>query len=503
MGTRTVEVDQQKHFELPLLARGPVLSAMVAVVVVLTVASAGYGYHRDELYFRMLDPAWGYVDQPPLTPLLVRLFTAVVADEAWAIRIPATLATAASVLALALITRELGGGRGAQGLCAWAYAFAAFPLLMGHVMLTSTIDLLVWPAVVLLVMRALLRNQPRWWYAAGLVVGLSMYNKLLIAALLVALAVGLLVAGPRRALWSKHVLAAVLVALVIGAPNLIYQILHGWPQLGMGTALARRNADEVRVQMWPFLLLLLGPPLVPIWVAGLTALIRRPQWRPVRCLAVAFPVLLVFTFVAGSQFYYPVGILSVLFAAGCVPAAQFTSRSARWWLPVLVIGIAVNAAVSAVLGLPVLPLSILGASPVPSVSQVAADQVGWPAYVGQVAAVYHGLSAADAGRAVIITSNYGEAGAIARYGPALGLPHPYSGHNELYFAARPPDAAGTAVVVGGQIRSTAQYFKSCTTVGTLDNGVDVDNEEQDQPVTLCHGLKGSWSTIWPAFQHFG
>ena len=61
----------------------------------------------------MLRPAWGYVDQPPLTPLLARLFSAVLADAPWAIRIPATLAAAGSVLVVAALTREFGGGRGA------------------------------------------------------------------------------------------------------------------------------------------------------------------------------------------------------------------------------------------------------------------------------------------------------------------------------------------------------------------------------------------------------
>ncbi|HEV8055130.1 MAG TPA: glycosyltransferase family 39 protein [Nocardioidaceae bacterium] len=484
------------------MARAPVFSAMGAVAVLLTVVSGGYGYHRDELYFRMLEPAWGYVDQPPLTPLLVRAFSALVADDVWAIRIPATVAATASVLMVVLITRELGGGRGAQALCAWAYAFASTPLLLGHVMLTSSIDLLVWPAVTLLVMRALLRAQPGWWLGAGAVVGLSMYNKLLVAALLVAVGVGLMLVGPRRVLWSKWVWGAAALALAVGAPNLVYQATSDWPQLSMGAALSENNAAEVRVLMWPFLLLLLGPPLVPVWTAGLVALIRRAAWRPVRFLAAAFPVLLVLTFLAGSQLYYPFGLLAVLFAAGCVPVTEFLSRSSRWWRAGVAAAVAVNAVVSAVIALPLVPKSVVGDTPVPGINQLARDQVGWPTYVRQIATVYDAMPAAEARRTVIVTSNYGEAGAVARYGPELGLPKVYSGHNQLYFTARPPDQTAVAVVVGGQLQAVRGYFASCEVAGTLDNEVGVDNEEQGQPIAVCRDPSSHWDVIWPAFQHY-
>ena len=56
----------------------------------LTLVGQRYGYHRDELYFRMLPPAWGYTDQPLLTPLLARA-TMLLADEPWALRLPATV----------------------------------------------------------------------------------------------------------------------------------------------------------------------------------------------------------------------------------------------------------------------------------------------------------------------------------------------------------------------------------------------------------------------------
>jgi hypothetical protein len=485
---------------LPPLARGPVLAAMAALATVLTLSSGGYGYHRDELYFRMLRPAWGYVDQPPLTPLLVRLST-LVADSPWAVRIPATVAATASVLVLALVTRELGGGRAAQGLCAWAYAFASAPLLFGHVMLTATPDLAVWPAVVLLGMRALLRHEPAWWYAVGVVVGISTYNKLLVALLLLALGAGLALVGPRRVLWSRQLLGGAALALVLGSPNLLYQATHGWPQLTVGAALARNNAAEVRVVMWPFLALLLGPPLVPVWIAGWVALARRPEWRPVRFLAVAFPVLLLLCALAGGQVYYPFGLLAVLFAAGCVPVTDVLARVAhRWW--VLAVGVvALNAVVSAVVALPLVPLAGLGASPVPGLNQLARDQVGWPTYVRQVAAVYDALPGQDRRRTVVVTSNYGEAGALARYGPPLGLPEAYSGHNGLYDEARPPDTATVAIVVGGQLPSVRSEFASCTVMARLDNRMAVDNEEQGEPVALCRDPSAPWRSIWPRFRH--
>jgi 4-amino-4-deoxy-L-arabinose transferase-like glycosyltransferase len=476
---------------------------MAVLAVVLTATSAGYGYHRDELYFLMLPPRWGYVDQPPLAPLLARLFSHVVADQPAAIRIPATLAAVTSVLVVALVTREVGGGRAAQALSAWGYAFAAMPLITAHALLTSTLDLPVWPAVLLFVLRAQLRRQPQWWLAAGAVVGVSMYDKLLVAVLLLAVAAGVALTGPRRLLRSPWVWGAAALALVLGSPNLVYQATHGWPQLAMGRALAADNAGSVRVVMWPFLALILGPPLVPIWLAGLIALLRRPDWRPVRFLAAAFPVLLLLVFVMGSQFYYPLGLVAVLFAIGCVPTVAWARRAGTpgWRRVLLAAAVVLNGVVSIVLALPVLPVTVLGASPVPAVNQVAADTVGWPTYVRQVAHVVARLPRSDRGRAVVVTSNYGEAGAIARYGAAYSLPPVYSGHNELYYEARPPSFATVVVFVGGQLARAGTLFSSCITAGHLDNGVGVDNEEQDEPIGVCRGPRGGWAATWPALAH--
>ena len=79
-------------------------------------------------------------------------------------------------------------------------ASAAFPLIFGHVLLSASVDLVAWPLVCLFAMRAVLRADPRWWLAVGLVIGLATYNKLLIGMLIVGLAIGVLAVGPRRML---------------------------------------------------------------------------------------------------------------------------------------------------------------------------------------------------------------------------------------------------------------------------------------------------------------
>ena len=56
----------------------------------------------------MLPPAWGYTDQPLLTPLLARA-TVLLADEPWALRLPAMVfAVLSVVVVVAYLTREVG-----------------------------------------------------------------------------------------------------------------------------------------------------------------------------------------------------------------------------------------------------------------------------------------------------------------------------------------------------------------------------------------------------------
>src|SRR3954453_17230153 len=60
------------------LAIKPLAGILVGLFALLMVTGNSYGFHRDELYFMEAGhhPAWGYDDQPPLTPLIARGATA-------------------------------------------------------------------------------------------------------------------------------------------------------------------------------------------------------------------------------------------------------------------------------------------------------------------------------------------------------------------------------------------------------------------------------------------
>lgn len=482
------------------VARGPIFFAMLTVGAALTLASPTYGYHRDELYFRMLPLQWGYVDQPPLTPFIARTFSAI-ADETWALHIPATACMMVSILVVSLIARELGGGRAAQTLCAWAYGTSLLPLEFARVLLTATLDLVIWPLVILFVLRAVLRSHPQWWLAVGVVVGLSMYNKLLIAVLLLGLAGAVAWVGPRWLFVSRWVWGGAALALIIGAPNLIYQATHDWPQLVMGQALAAHNAGQVRLLTVPILLVMLGLPLVPIWGGGLIALTRTPRWRSVRFVGVALPIVLLIVFVGGTQFYYSLGLMSAILAAGCVVTADWMSNGpvsrARW----VVGGVAANAAVSLVIALPLVPAEYLRFTLVPAFNQIAQDQLGWPEYVRDVARVRGTLSSNQQAHTVVVADNYGQAGAVDRYGPEHGITEVYSAQNELYYQDRPPETADTAIIIGTPIASIQDLFVSCRVAGRLDNTIGVKNQEQNRPISICENPIGGWASVWPQMQH--
>jgi hypothetical protein len=169
----------------------------------------------------------------------------------------------------------------------------------------------------------------------------------------------------------------------------------------------------------------------------------------------------------------------------------------------VVTAVVLHVVTNAVISLPLLPVGVLARSFIPSINAGVADQIGWPTYVAQVDEAVDRALVSDPGVAVL-TSNYGEAGAMSRFSRHPQVPV-VSGLNALWDLGGPPPTTSTLVTVGPQPeRLVAEgAFERCVLVDRLSSGVDVDNEEEGVPVGVCTGRRRSWDELWPSFRHLG
>jgi hypothetical protein len=475
-----------------------------ACVAVLVAFSWGYGYHRDELYFIAIGghPAWGYVDQPPLIPLLAHAMETAFGGSLIVDRLPSALAAGGVALVTGLIARELGGRRSAQLVAAGSMAVAAVTFGSGHLAGTTIFDLLDWTLVSWLVVRAL-RDGGRSWLLVGLVAGVALEVKTLVVFLLFGLTVGLLVVGPRSVFRSRWPYLAALVAVALWLPNLVWQAANGWPQVEISKSIAAGNSGTSDTPL-EFVILQLGlisPLLLPIWVAGLVRLWRQPSLRLWRSFAVAYPLLLAVFLATGGKAYYMAGLYPVLLAAGAPAAIAWATRADRPRRPVwLAAAFGVSALVAAVLFLPVVPASDLHDTPIIDINYDAGEQVGWPEFASTIQAAYDALGPAEQAHAVFLARNYGEGGAVLRYAPSVPT---YSVHNSLWDYGPPEADVDTVIATGWDAAQLRQWFGDVRRVGTIENDAGVDNDEDGTPVYLCTGMTTSWSALWPDLRELG
>ena len=478
----------------------PVLMVAGLMIALLLAVSGQYGFHGDEMYFVVAGqhPAFGYVDQPPLTPLLSAASVAVLGVSPTVVRVLPALEMALVVILVALMARDLGGSRRAQILAAITTALSGY-LGAGHLDTTTDPDLLAWAIVLWLLVKLLAGGDRRLWLGVGATTGIGLENKDTLLFLGAGLAVGLVLARRWDVVRSPWAWAAIGIALLLWAPNLAWQAANGWPQLAMASQISGYAVDN-RAQVVPLLWLFTGPLLFPVSAAGLVWLLfatAAAQWRAIGIAAVVALLLVLLT---GGKAYYAIGTVSVCMAAGGVLLDRWLARGhSRVKAASFAVAAVLSSSLIVLLTLPILPLATYAATSLPATVPDTANQVGWPQFVATVEGVVASLPADERARAVILTNDYSEASPLILLG--TGLPPVYSGHNSYWSWGPPPDDRTVVIHVGDwRPIAYANYFTGCGDVAAIDNGVGVENGEQGTAVTLCTGLRQPWSVMWPALR---
>jgi hypothetical protein len=498
---------------LPTVALGTIaalLGLKLGAHVVTNIVTP-YEFHRDEFLYLAMGTHFRplHMDFPPMMAMLGNAARVFGDTSLFAVRMVPALAGTVILLLMLLIVRELGGNK-------WAMLLAAAALILNPLFLRSAnlfqpvvLDQLWWTLGFYAVIKLRNTEDARWWLVLGAAGGLGLLTKFSILFFGLAVLVGLLLTDYRRSFAGPWPWIAIVMAVVIGLPSIVGQVNLGFPVVGQMEDL--RAVQLQRTTFGDFLAgqVLLGPTflLALIGAAGLYAHPKLRRYHVAGWIAVtAFAVLAALK----GKSYYVGPIYPVLYAAGAVTLQHISRGRLRHLAQGTIAGLVIAYGLfSLPFGLPILP-------PAPMARYAAAtgitaavttnkgevlrlpqdygDMLAWRELVEAVARVYHALPERDRERTVVYGANYGEAGALDLYGPALGLPPVVSMAGSFYFFG-PGDRPGDVMLFVGMEREWID--DTCPSVEVAARvTAEWTVEENDVPVLVCREPTTTVQEVW-------
>ncbi len=209
----------------------------------------------------------GYLDHPPMVAWLIRFGTAVFGQNEFGVRAGALLCGAITSIFVYKLTRNLFGAATALAALLLVQALPYF-FLCGLLMTPDAPLAAAWAASLYFLERALIGNQSRAWWYAGICLGMGMISKYSIALLGPVAAAFMLWDPQSRRWWTRaEPYVGVLLALIIFSPVIIWNAQHEWASFAFQTA--RRLAETPQFALHK----LIGSVIVLITPTGLLAVI--------------------------------------------------------------------------------------------------------------------------------------------------------------------------------------------------------------------------------------
>lgn len=496
------------------LTVGIVAAATLALHLV-TNAWGPYEFHRDEfLYFAMGRHLRLFaMDFPPFIAMLSETVRAILGDSISAIRLMPALAGTALVVLAALTARLLGGRRFAQGLAAFSVVASLLFLRSANLFQPVVFDQLWWTLALMALLMLGKTERPKWWIAFGFVVGLGLLTKFSILILGFATFLAVLTTRERRWLKTPWPWIAGAIALLVGSPSITGQIALGWPVVGQMADLSSRQLERITYPDFVKEQFLLHGGLI-VAVVGAWTLTFGKRWEHQRLLGATTIVAFLTLMLLQGKSYYIGPIYPVLFGAGAVVLEGIGGGLGRFTRWSMIAVMTVYLLLLLPLGLPMLKpptmerylkdmgLQMAATTNVGTqgrIPQDYADMLNWEEQTEAAAKVYRGLSAEDQEKAVVLGSNYGEAGALEFYGPRYGLPRPVSFVGSYWFFG-PGELPGEIVIaVGFDSTGLGDYFDSVELAWTVRHPFAVE-EEREVPIHIARNPRMTLQEFWPTVE---
>jgi hypothetical protein len=385
-----------------------------------------------------------------------------------------------------------------------------------HILSMNAVLPVAWAGCAIFATRALVLGDRRAWTWFGVVAGIGLEAKHSTLFFGAALAVGLFATEHRKALFTRGPWVGLAVALLLFAPNLVWEQVHGWPTLEfMHNAQERKMVSMSPVEFLGATVLDMLPLTLPVWLGGLVWLLVAERARPYRFLGVTFVASTIIILAGRGKPYYLAPAFPVVYAAGGVLGESWIlGRIVRGVVSLVLI---LGGAALAPFALPILDppaflryQAALGVTPpadekhaMGPLPQFQADQFGWEAMAEKVAAAYRALPPEDQRVAAFYGQNYGEASAVAVFGPRLGLPPAIvSGHNSYFLWGPPPAGRGAVMItVGVSKDDVLESYEEVEQVGETDEPYAMPYENH-KPIFVARKLRRPMADVWPTTKEF-
>ena len=510
-------------------SQNAIIVYFVFAKIIFHLVHPEYGYFRDELYYIAISDqfSFGNLDILPLTPLFLKLITAIFGYSLKSLHFASSLCGAISLAFACLIAKELGGKKYAVLLTGLSVFFSGF-LIFGALFTYDSLDFLIQTLAIYLLVRIIKDDNPKLWILIGFVLGLGFLNKLSILIFGLALFIALWLVPQRAYFKSKWIWLGAMIALVFSIPFVLWQFKHDWYFLDFAVYYSGGIAYQASFPefLWSQILPnnIFG---MPIWLTGLVLTLFSSGWKRYRLFGLMYVNIFLLAFFLGLKFYFTIPIYTVLLAAGSVKIENLFSMHRIQKTGIKTIRIALPV-VYVILSMPLLPMivpilpiekfvkyvSVLGVHAgvrhesiqLAQLPQHVADRFGWEEMVDQVANVYGSVAGELTEEVGILTGNYGQASAIHLLGQKYNLPEAISLEGWYYFEKlRTNEFKDTYITIGLSQDELKDVFDEVIPYGVFTHPYCIPYEN-NKPIYLCkqpkYDLKSYWlvlSNIDPRF----
>lgn len=480
---------------------------------------AGYGYFRDELYYIACTehPGLGYVDQPPLSILILLINRNLFGDSIFALRLIPAIAASLTVFFTCLTASRLGGKTFSIILSSAAVIFAPVYLAMNSYYSMNSIDILLWSVSFYIVIRIIQEDRFPDWIYLGILIGLGLMNKIGFLWFEFGFFMGLILTRERKHFVTVKPYITLAISFLIFLPYVIWNFQNDFAHLEF-----IRNATSEKYSALNALgfiknqFLIMNPASAVIWLAGLYYFLFNKEGRTYRMISIIYITAFIILVLNGhSKAEYLSPAYPALFAGGSVFIEMKTFEKFKWLryailIPVILIGVMIAPIVMPVLKVEnnIAYSKMIGMAPSSSenkqlseLSQFFADMHGWEELASDVSKVYISLPEEDRKRAVVFGWNYGDASAVNFFRNKYPLPEAISSHNSYWLWGYGDRKDPVMIIIGGEKEDYTDEFDSVEVAGIHSARYSMPYEN-NMKIFVVKGFKNPISGIWNRIKHY-